>query len=122
MAYTSDEAGRTEVYVQSFPVPGSKYRISTNGGADARFSRDGRELFFLAADRKLMVVEIKGNPTFEASVPRELFQTRVSGLTDVRTHYAITANGQRFLMVTSAEDITSSPIIVALNWTAEVKR
>ncbi|MEK6325178.1 MAG: protein kinase [Acidobacteriota bacterium] len=122
MAYASDESGRAEVYVQSFPVLGSKYRISTNGGADPRFSRDGKELFFLAADKKLMVVEIKGNSTFEASVPRELFQTRVSGLTDVRTHYAITADGQRFLVVTNAEDITSSPIIVALNWTAELKK
>lgn len=122
MAYTSDESGRDEVYVQSFPSPGTKYRISTNGGADPRFRRDGKELFFVAADRKLMVVEVKAASTFEASVPRELFQTRVSGLTDTRTHYSITADGQRFLVVTTAEDMTSSPITVVLNWVAELKR
>jgi hypothetical protein len=122
MAYTSDESGRDEVYVQSFPTPGTKYRISTSGGADPRFRRDGKELFFVAADRKLMVVEVKAASSLEASVPRELFQTRVSGLTDTRTHYAITADGQRFLVVTTAEDMISSPITVLLNWKAELKR
>ncbi len=122
MAYTSDESGREEVYVQSFPTLGTKYRISTNGGADPRFRGDGKELFFVAADRKLMAVEVKAASTFEASVPRELFQTRVSGLSDTRTHYSITADGQRFLVVNTAEDMISSPITVVLNWTAELKR
>ena len=122
MAYTSDESGRDEVYVQSFPTPGSKYRISTNGGADPRFRADGKELFFLAADRKLLVVEVKAASTFDASVARELFQTRVSGLTDTRTHYSVTADGQRFLVMSTAEDMISSPITVVVNWTAELKR
>ena len=122
MAYTSDESGRDEVYVQSFPTPGSKYRISTNGGADPRFRGDGKELFFVAADRKLLAVEIKGASTFEAGVPSELFQTRVSGLSDTRTHYSVTADGQRFLVMSTTEDMISSPITVVLNWTTELKR
>lgn len=68
-----------------------------NGGADARWRRDGKELFFIAADRKMMAVDIQSGGRFEAGIPRPLFDTRVSGLTDVRTHYAVTADGQRFL-------------------------
>jgi hypothetical protein len=98
IAYTSDETGNPEVYVQSFPTPGGKWQISTSGGADPRWRRDGRELFFISSDRKLMAVEVKSDSVFQAGLPRELFATGVSGLVDVRTHYAVTTDGRRFLV------------------------
>ena len=122
IAYTSDETGNPEVYVQSFPTPGGKWQISTSGGADPRWRRDGRELFFISSDRKLMAVDVKRDSVFHAGLPRELFATRVSGLVDVRTHYAVTADGRRFLVNQLSEGDEASPITVILNWTAAVRK
>ena len=76
MAYTSNETGRDEVYVQSFPTSGAKWLVSTNGGGWPRWRRDGKELFYLASDGKLMAVSVNGEGTFKAGVPKALFQTR----------------------------------------------
>ncbi len=120
LAYTSDESGAPEVYLQTFPASGSKWRVSTSGGSQPKWRRDGRELFYIAADRNLMAVDIKLGPTFTASVPRTLFPTRVLTLTEFRNHYAVTADGQRFLINTSvAKD---NPISVVVNWMADLKR
>ena len=69
VAYTSDESGRLEVYVQPFPAAGGKWQISTNGGENPKWRRDGKELFYLGLDRRLMAVEVKTAPTFEAGLP-----------------------------------------------------
>ena len=122
IAYTSDETGRPEVYVQSFPTPGGKWQISTSGGADPRWRRDGKELFFISSDRKLMAVDIQAGSTFQAGLPRSLFDVRVSGLTDVRTHYAVAADGGRFLVNRIDESDVAAPITVVLNWTARLKQ
>jgi Tol biopolymer transport system component len=123
IAYTSEETGNLEVYVQSFPVPGGKWQISTSGGADPRWRRDGKELYFISSDRKLMGVEVKAaDSTFQAGLPLELFEARVSGLTDVRAHYTATADGKRFLVSSLSEDDGSSPMTVVLNWTAALKK
>lgn len=121
-AYTSEETGNPEVYVQSFPGPGGKWQISTSGGADPRWRRDGKELFFISNDRKLTAVEVRADSTFQAGLPQELFEVRVSGLTDVRTHYTATADGKRFLVSSLGEDDGSSPMTVVLNWTAGLKK
>jgi len=118
IAYTSDETGRPEVYVQSFPTPGGKWQISTSGGADPRWRRDGRELFFISSDRKLMAVDIQAGSIFQVGLPRPLFDVRVSGLIDVRTHYAVAADGRRFLVNTIDETDVAAPITVVLNWRA----
>ncbi len=121
VAYTSDESGASEVYVQTFPASGSKWRVSTSGGSQPKWRRDGRELFYIAADRDLMAVDIKLRPTFAAGVPKSLFRTRVLSLTEFRNHYAVTADGQRFLINSGLED-TTRPISVVVNWTANLKR
>jgi Tol biopolymer transport system component len=121
IAYSSDETGRPEVYVQSFPTPGEKWQISTSGGADPRWRRDGKELFFISSDRKLMAVDIQAGSTFQAGLPRSLFDVRVSGLIDVRTHYAVAADGRRFLVNTIDETDVAAPITVVLNWTARLR-
>lgn len=120
IAYTSDESGRPEVYVQSLPSLAEKWQISTNGGGDPQWRRDGTELFFIAADRKLMAVPIRPGPTFDPGIPTPLFETRVTGLTDVRTHYQVSADGRRFLVntVPETEAATSAPVRVIVNWPA----
>jgi eukaryotic-like serine/threonine-protein kinase len=123
VAYTSDESGKSEVYVQSFPASGGKSLVSTDGGADPRWRRDGKELFYLSTDRKLMAVPVNGETTFEPGLPKGLFQTRVPALTVYdRNCYAVTKDGQRFLINTLVDEAVSSPITLVLNWTAGLKR
>jgi Tol biopolymer transport system component len=120
VAYVSDESGRFEVYVQSFPTPGGKWQISTEGGSDPRWRRDGKELFYRAADGKLMAVEVKGGSIFEARSPKVLLATPPLNFFD--RNYAVTADGQRFLISTPVRDASSEMITVVINWTAELRR
>jgi Tol biopolymer transport system component len=120
IAYVSDESGSQQVYVQSFPVLGGQRQISREGGNQPRWRRDGKELFYLAPDRKLMVVTVKSGATFEADAPRTLFQTELN-VAALRQSYAVSADGQRFLLNTSLE--TGSPsMTVVLNWPALLKK
>ena len=120
VAYTSDESGPWQVYVQPFPASGAKWQISATGGADPRWRGDGKELFYLAPDRKLMAVDVKagGAPsgTFQAGVPQPLFDTRFPGAPELGRNYAPAANGQRFLLSILAEESAPPPITVVVNW------
>jgi Tol biopolymer transport system component len=120
IAYTSNESGSAEVYVRRFPAAGGKWQISTRGGAQPRWRRDGKELFYLAPDGKLMAVAVKAGPGgFDTSPPRELFNTGiVASFLDRRNQYVVTRDGQRFLVNISAEDEGSAPITVVMNWDA----
>jgi eukaryotic-like serine/threonine-protein kinase len=120
MAYVSDETGGPQIYVQSFPTLGGKWQISTDGGTQPRWRRDGKELFYLAPDRKLMAVTVKTGDTFERETPRPLFQTALS-LVDLRQTYAVSADGRRFLLNTPVET-ASSPMTIVLNWPALLKK
>jgi Tol biopolymer transport system component len=123
VAYTSDESGRPEIYIQSFPKAGAKYQISTDGAGDPRWNHDGKELFYISADQKLMsvAVDVRADK-IQAGLPTALFPVRLSGLTDVRTHYAVSPDDRRFLFVLLNEGGTVSPITVVLNWTAGLKK
>ncbi len=123
MAYMSDESGRPEVYVQTFPDHGGKWQISTGGGLDPHWRGDGRELFYLSNDQRMMAVSIRTTPAFEADVPKPLFpvQVLVPGL-GLRTHYAVTADGQRFLLAAPLGSETLAGTQVVLNWTVEARR
>jgi Tol biopolymer transport system component len=122
VAYVSNESGRFEVYVQSFPASGGKWQVSNGGGAAPRWRRDGRELFYLSADRKLMSVEVGGSAdTFEAGVPKPLFETRVDSITGAPL-YDVSADGQRFLINVPVEENAPASVTVVLNWTADLKR
>jgi hypothetical protein len=121
VAYSSDESGRYEVYVQSFPTPGGKRQISTNGGTEPQWRRDGKELFYLGTDQKLMVAEVKSGSAFDADVPKRLFETRALGLgAQFSGHYFLSSNGQRFLLA-FPEETRSEPINIVVNWTAGLK-
>jgi len=126
MAYTSDESGTLEVYVQSFPAGGDKIRVSNAGGAQPKWRRDGRELFYLNADRQLMAVEVRSRMPFLIGTPRPLFFTGIAGPVAIapasNNHYAVSADGQRFYVNTSVEQLAVAPITVVLNWTVSMRR
>jgi eukaryotic-like serine/threonine-protein kinase len=123
IAYQSDESGRAEIYVQRFPDRGNKWQISTNGGSQVRWRRDGRELFYVALDGRLTAVAIgiSSNaqaPEVGASVA--LFAPPLGGAVqqgDSRHQYMVSSDGQRFLVATVTEE-ANSPITVILNWKA----
>jgi Tol biopolymer transport system component len=119
MAYASDESGRREVYVQTFPASGGKWQISTAGGTYPRWRRDGKELFYIAADQKLMAVAVQTDSTLQAGRPQALFEPRFF-LPVIP--YTVLPDGQRFLVNTPLEEDNSSPMTVVLNWMAELKK
>ena len=97
--------------------------VSATGGHRPRWRRDGKELFYLTLDRKMMAVEVKTTATsVEAGKPRELFQSRAVAAFPGFHIYSVTADGQRFLINTTLESAGPPPITVVMNWTAEGKR
>jgi Tol biopolymer transport system component len=125
IAYTSNESGQDEVYIQGFPTRGSTRQVSAAGGVQPRWRRDGRELFYLASDQVLMSVPVANEPSISVGRPSALFRTRLDFL---GTHapnylagYDVTADGQRFLLIVPPEQPTP-PITVVLNWTSALKK
>ncbi|HXT21687.1 MAG TPA: hypothetical protein VN923_13125, partial [Thermoanaerobaculia bacterium] len=124
LAYTSNESGRYEIFVQPL-ARGGKWQVSTDGGTQPRWRRDGRELFFLAADQKVMAVPCGGaSGAFEAGPPNALFQAHVGGSLAVGTdEFVPSPDGQRFLVATLLDQPgTTAPIIVVLDWAAELTK
>jgi Tol biopolymer transport system component len=123
IAYVSNETGAYEVYVQSFPPSGGKWQLSSNGGFTPRWRRDGRELFYLAPDKKIMAVDVRtSDAAFDHGSAKALFETTVDAVSAAATNrYDVSADGQRFLINTSIEDAVSSPITVVVKWLAGVK-
>jgi Tol biopolymer transport system component/predicted Ser/Thr protein kinase len=124
VAYASNESGRWQVYVAPFPGPGGKYQVSTNGGQQPRWRRDGKELFFLSPDKKLMAVPAKVGATFEFGEPAVLFQTRAReplSSEEIFT-YDVSPDGQRFLINVNLEQADSPPVSIVLNWRDELRR
>jgi dipeptidyl aminopeptidase/acylaminoacyl peptidase len=121
VAYTSNASGRFEIYVETYPRSDRKWTVSINGGYEPRWRADGREIYYLSADHKLMAVPIGAGPQFAVPVP--LFQTRVGGgVTPNRTHYVPSRDGNRFLVNTLSGDLSPASITVVLNWTAGLKK
>jgi Tol biopolymer transport system component/DNA-binding winged helix-turn-helix (wHTH) protein len=121
IAYSSNESGKFEVYIQSFPPSGGKWQVSNNGGEEPTWRRDGKELFYLAGDNRLMAVDVKTESGFHAGIPKPLFEIRRTSALR-RNHYVVAANGQRFLAVSLLQETTSSHITVVTNWMAGLKR
>jgi serine/threonine protein kinase/Tol biopolymer transport system component len=119
-AYVSNESGTPEVYVQSFPPAGGKWQISTGGGSQPHWRRDGKELFYVSPDRKLMAVSIKLDGGFSSGSPAALFQTEISFFNNA-DRYDVTADGQRFLINSESEGASRPQFDVILNWTSTLK-
>ncbi len=117
LAYTSDESKRNEVYVQTFPEHGGKWQISTSGGDYAQWSRDGRELYFIGADRKLMAVEITGAGTgFKAGVPKPLFEVAA------QRDFDVSKEGRFLIQVPVDQTKKSVALTLVTNWQAGLKK
>jgi serine/threonine-protein kinase len=119
IAYSSDESGRRELYVQPFPGPGGKWMVSTEGGQYLRWAPNGREIFYRNLD-KMMAVPVETQPAFKAGTPHMLFQsTGYLGL----ANYDVAPDGQHFLMIKQEESAaTPKELNVILNWPEELKR
>ena len=122
IAYASDESGRWEVYVQSFPELGAKRAISSGGGAEPQWRRDGRELFYVTPEGTLMTVNVTPGSTLQVGRPAPLFRTPIpitGEMNSRRNHYVAAPDGQRFL-VNAASDAQES-ITVLVNWTSRLR-
>jgi len=120
IVYASNESGRYEVYVQPFPGPGGKWQISTSGGSMPVWRRDSKEIFYLAADRKLMAVPVMSGEALQPGAPVALFEARLKD--DPDRHYDVSADGQRFLLTTPLGDESAPPITLVQNWTALLRQ
>jgi eukaryotic-like serine/threonine-protein kinase len=117
LAYTSNESGRVEVYLQPFPGPGRKWQISTNGGFSPKWNPNGRELFYEASQGKMMAVDINASPTFSAGNPHQLFDM------PSLSFGSVSPDGQRFLAIQPVEpEQPATEINVVLNWSEELKQ
>ena len=119
LAYSSDESGVREVYVDSFPPTGIKTQVSRGGGAEPRWRSDGRELFYVSADRRLMAVPMKLTPTIEAARPEPLFEMNIQDLTSPfsRRRYQPTLTAKGFSSWSSRRLVlTCRRSLVLVNW------
>lgn len=125
VAYSSDESGRYEIYVQPFPGPGGKWQISTDGGLEPAWNRNGRELFYRSG-KKMMAVEVgTTQSSFTAGKPKLLFQSDYVSVspTQPNTAYDVSPDGQRFLMLKeTGRAISNTQINIVQNWFEELKR
>ena len=126
VAYASDESGKREVYVQGFtrgkPASGVRWQISSGGALHPAWRGDGKELFYLTLEGKLMAVTVAAAGTaFRYGTPVALFDTRIAS-PNSRWEYDVTADGQRFLLVEPARQTESRPLTMVINWQAGLKR
>jgi Tol biopolymer transport system component len=119
VAYTSDESGSRQVYAEAFrgltPASGPRWQVSQNGGGKPKWRRDGRELFFIAPDGRLMAAAVSGaSPIFQADSPAPLFSTTLS-LFEVSQQYSPAPDGKGFFMLQRVAE-PARPLIVVSNW------
>ncbi len=117
VAYVSNESGREEIYVQTFPEPGGKWQVSNGGGSDPSWRGDGKELYYRSPDQKLMAVEIHLGADVQAGVPQALFPIRIRPGAP-RNKYAPSLDGQRFLVAAPLGRDAMSPTTIVMNWPA----
>ena len=122
VAYQSNESGRFEIYVQPFPGPGGKFQISANGGAQPRWNRSGNEIFYVSLDAKMMATPVTLSPngqSLETGTPAALFPVHIAGGPlpgSNKQQYAVSADGQRFLVNLEVGEQTASSVTIIFNW------
>jgi Tol biopolymer transport system component len=117
IAYTSDASGRDEVYVRAFPEAKEDFVVSKGGGSSPRWRDDGKELYYISSDSKVMAVEVAVGDLFQAGTSKPLFKVS-SG---VLSTWSVQAGGKRFLFAVPVEQ-TQAPFRVVLNWTAALRK
>jgi Tol biopolymer transport system component len=118
LAYQSDESGRAEIYVQPFPGPGGKWQVSTAGGTEPHWRADGKELFYVTEDSRFMSVQVRAGDTFEVGAPVPLFQ--IDSYRAGMWSYDVSADGGRFLVLTTVRSQVLPTTTVVVNWNAGV--
>jgi dipeptidyl aminopeptidase/acylaminoacyl peptidase len=119
MAYASDESGQMQVYVRPFPGPDRRWQLSSQGGTQPLWSRNGKEIFYRVGN-KMMVVDVSAGVDHILSQPGQLFEQRYVFQNVSLANYDVSPDGQRFVMV--KDDAGSGRLNVVLNWTEELKR
>jgi eukaryotic-like serine/threonine-protein kinase len=122
IAYSSNDGGRRNIFVQPFPDRGGKIQISRDGGSQPIWRADGRELFYLGSDGSLMAAPIDARGPFSAGVPQALFRTVVPLFKSSRGQYAVTKDGKRFLATSTPRPSSVASLTVAANWTATIRK
>ena len=124
VAYSSNETGKWEIYVTSFPEAQGKWQISTAGGEQPRWRSDGKEVFFLSSDSKMMAVSVTSGTKFDAGTPVALFQATPRQQISSRDQfvYDVSRDGQRFLILTQLKNAETQPMSVVLNWPAKLNK
>ena len=124
MAYISDKSGQPQVYVQAIPADGAEFQVSTAGGVQPRWRHDGKELFYLSADGKLMAVPVKTGASFEITgAAQPLFEMQETAFElPGPLKYQPTIDGRRFLVIAPVGSSEAPPITVVLNWQAGLKK
>ena len=117
IAYSSDESGRSEIYVQTMPPSGARYQISNDGGSEPQWRQDGKEIFFISPDKQLMAAQILRKDPFETSIPKALFVIQERFIGPERGTYAVSNDGNRFLINTVSENSMSNAVHLITNWT-----
>jgi dipeptidyl aminopeptidase/acylaminoacyl peptidase len=121
LAYSSDVSGRWETYVTPANAQGAALPISSGGGLEARWRRDGRELFYLSLDNALMAVDVQPGPRLVLGVPRRLFVAPVGSISTGRNHYDVGPEGQRFLVTEEIRTGAPLAITVLTDWRAATR-
>jgi len=122
VAYVSSESGQSEVYVRRLDGTSGKWQISTENASNPRWNGDGRELYYLTIDYKMMAVEINAGADFEAGNPVELFEQRLHYPNNVSFPYDVTADGQKFLLNVPLSESDPGEIVVVQNWAEEFRK
>lgn len=121
-AYTSDESGESEVYIQAFPGLGSKRMVSVGGGSGATWRRDEQELFFLSPDADLMALDVRFDSAPHVGRARRLFRPPVlAGVSEARNHYVASPDGKAFLFNITEDGQERAAISVMVNWAAKLR-
>src|SRR5256885_5613748 len=124
VAYASNETGKWEIYVTSFPDARGKWQVSTGGGEQPRWRGDGKELFYISSDSRIMAVPVTTGANFDAGPPVPLFQAtpRQPVSTNDQFVYDVRRDGQRFLILTQLKQADSEPMSIILNWPAKLHK
>ena len=121
VAYASDESGRNEVYVMAFPPPGGRWQTSATGGKEPRWSRDGRELFFIDAENFVTALAVMpSGGGLEFGSPQRLFQ--IYGSTGTVSRFDVAPDARRFLITTDAAEGMARPVTLVTDWVSTLQR
>jgi Tol biopolymer transport system component len=122
LAYVSNESGRDEVYVQTYPDRSDKWQVSTHGGSDPHWTAGGHEIDYLSLDQHMMAVAIRSSPSFDPGTPQSLFATKVLFPGNQRAHYDVSADGRSFVMFVQTLQQALPTTTVVVNWTSEIAK